>query len=762
MQWMSAPNIGEAPLPQRARGYWKTRFSALRGELEGFLEAERAQLPPWFVVGFGAGIAAWFALDTPTHWLALLAVCGGIAVGGFAARGGRAERAAGWFGLAMTLGCALIWARSHYVAAPRLERPVITAFIGEVERVESLVAKGVVRLTLATSDPALPPRVRVSMPSEAAPPGLQAGALVRLRARLTPPPPMALPGTYDFARDAWFRRIGGVGRALGEPELIKPGTSAGLDPVRDRLGRHIRERLPGSSGGIATALATGDQNAVTEEDAEAMRRSGLTHLLSVSGLHIAAVIGAAMFLTLKLLALSERLALRLNLVLVAAGVGALAGVAYTLLTGAQVPTVRSCIVGLLVLLGLALGRDALSLRLLSVAALAILLFRPESLAGASFQLSFAAVTAIIALHSTQWARGMFMRRDEGLAARFGRAIVALLATGLAVEIALVPFALYHFHKAGLYGIAANLVAIPLTTFVIMPLEALALLLDSVGIGRPVWFITGASIDLLLWIAHTVGGARGAVATAAAMPGWAFGLVVAGGLWVCLWNSRARLLGVVPFVAGAVGVATSPVPDLLVTGDGKHLAIVGSDGLPHILRSGSGDFIREVIAESSAFDGDPANLDSAAFADCSRDACVASIESAGRDWRLLATRSPDWLDREEMVAACAGADIVVADRRLPRGCVPRWLKLDREVLGRTGGVAIYLGGGRVDSVAGRLGQHPWATPAPNFAMARAFDGRRDKDAAIRDRTGDAGRGQPRTGGPAGSVPDQLQRASRPGS
>ena len=169
---------------------------------------------------------------------------------------------------------------------------------------------------------------------------------------------MALPGTHDFARDAWFKGLGAVGRALGDVEVVDPATPSGLDALRERLGGHIRERLPGSAGSIASALATGDQGAVTEEDAEAMRRSGLAHLLSVSGLHIAAVVGAAMLLTLKLLALSERLALRFNLVLAAAGVGALAGVAYTLLTGAQVPTVRSCIAALLVLGGLALGRDA--------------------------------------------------------------------------------------------------------------------------------------------------------------------------------------------------------------------------------------------------------------------------------------------------------------------------------------------------------------------------------------------------------------------
>ena len=729
---MSAPNIAGAPLPQPARGYWKAHFSAAREGVEAFLERERAQLPPWFVVGFGTGIAAWFVLDTPTQWLALLAIAGAVAIAGFTARGGRAERAAGWFALALVLGCALVWGRSAWVAAPRLERPVVTAFDARVERVESLVAKGDVRLTLAPIGDALPPRVRVTVKEEGAPEDVSEGALVRLRARLAPPPPMALPGSYDFARDAWFRQIGAVGRSLGPVEMLEPGGTGGLDRLRDRLGEHVRERLPGDSGGIATALANGDQNAVEKDDAEAMRRSGLTHLLSVSGLHIAAVVGAVMLLTLKLLALSERLALRLNLVLVAAGAGALAGVAYTLLTGAQVPTVRSCVVALLVLAGIALGRDALSMRLLSVAALAILLIRPESLAGASFQLSFAAVSAIIALHSSQWARRLFHRREEGLGARFGRAVLAMIATGLAVEMALIPFALYHFHRAGLYGIGANLIAIPLTTFVIMPLEAGALLLDAIGLGAPLWYLTGLSIDLLLWIAHTVGNAKGAVAMLASMPAFAFALIIAGGLWLCLWTSRARLLGLLPFTLGAAAAAASPTPDLLVTGDGRHLAVVSSDGTPLLLRERSGDFVRELLAESSGFDGDPAELRSAASANCSRDSCIADLERSGRRWRMLATRSSTFFPWAELVRSCSEADIVVADRRLPPACAPRWLKLDRVQLEQTGGVAIYLGRSpRVETVAERVGHHPWATQPRKSATKPALPKRRGNDAAVRD-------------------------------
>ena len=610
-------------------------------------------------------------------------------------------------GLALAAGCALIWWRSEWVASPRLERPLVTTFEARVEKVESRAAKGDLRLTLAPAGDALPPRVRVSFPEAGAPHGLGKDAVVRVRSRLQPPPPMALPGSHDFARDAWFAGIGGVGRAIGPVEVVRPSDSGGLDALRDRLGRHIREQLPGRGGGIATALATGDQAAVGEEDAEAMRRSGLAHLLSVSGLHIAAAVGAAMLLSLKLLALSERLALRFNLVLVSAGFGAVAGIAYTLLTGMQVPTVRSCIAALLVLGGIALGRDAISLRLVAVGALAVLIVMPEAMAGASFQMSFAAVTAIIALHHWRPVKSWLAPREEGWLFRFLRGLLGLLMTGLVVEIALIPFALYHFHKAGLYGVFANLIAIPLTTFVIMPLEALALILDAAGLGAPLWAATGVAIGLILDLAHWIASAEGAVAMLPSMPRWAFALMVLGGLWVCLWTGRVRAWGAVPFIAGAAGAALSPVPSLLVTGDGQHLALVRDDGVPVMLRSRSGDFVRDLMSEAAAHDGDPANLDEQRFARCSRDACVADIAKGDRAWRLLAIRSRNRIDWVTLTRACADADIVVADRWLPKGCTPRWLKLDRKGLEQTGGVVIYLDENpRLETVAERIALHPW--------------------------------------------------------
>jgi competence protein ComEC len=171
----------------------------------------------------------------------------------------------------------------------------------------------------------------------------------------------------------------------------------------------------------------------------------------------------------------------------------------------------------------------------------------------------------------------------------------------------------------------------------------------------------------------------------------------------------RLLGLLPLATGAAAAAAAPVPQILVTGDGTHLAVVESGGTPRILRNRSGDFIRRVFAETSGFDGEPQVLEDAPFAACSHDTCVANVRSGGRNWRVLATRSTAWLEWRDLVEACGQADIVVSDRWLPRGCTPKWLRLDRESLGRTGGLAIYLGDTpRVVTVAEIVGEHPWAT------------------------------------------------------
>ncbi|WP_188055399.1 ComEC/Rec2 family competence protein [Sphingosinithalassobacter sp. CS137] len=698
-----APSTGFPPL-QIAAG---APLARARGAIEHWLEAERDQLPLWIPVAIGAGVSAWFVLPDPARWTGFALAAAAVAL--LAAAGSAAGRGGRWLAiLAMlaALGCGLMWWRAEHVAAPVLTRPGVATILGTVERVEPLPARELVRVRIATGGAdGLPPHVRVNLAEKDVPDGLTRGATVRLRAWLMPPPPAAVPGAYDFARAAWFDGLGATGRGFAPVEVLAPGDAPGAD-LRARLSAHVQSRIDGSAGAIAATLATGDRGGIAEEDAEAMRRSGLAHLLSISGLHVTAVTGAAMLLVLKLLALSPWAARTGRLPLVAAGAGAAAAVGYTVLTGAEVPTIRSCAAALLVLLALSLGREAITLRLVAAGATFVLLMWPETLAGPSFQLSFAAVTAIVALHESRRVRGWFARREEPWWRRLMRGMLALLLTGIVVEVTLIPIALFHFHKAGLYGALANIVAIPLTTFVIMPIEALALVFDLAGLGVPLWWIAGFALEGLLWLAHTTANAPGSVAALPAMPQSAFGLVVLGGLWIALWRTRARLLGLVPLTAGALWTLAPPPPDLLVTGDGRHLALRTAGGGMALLRDRAGDYVRTTLGENGGVEEDLAALAEQPSARCSADLCIADVRQGGRNWRIVATRSAYYVPIGELVALCRTADVVVSDRRLPRTCTPRWLKLDRATLARTGGVSITFATERVATVVPPGDRHPW--------------------------------------------------------
>ena len=684
----------------------------LASALENWLESERDQLALWVPVGLGLGIAAWFALPQRGDWIAFLLLALGFAGSGAAIGvNRRLGRAFIVFPLAAALGCTLIWWQADRVAAPVLSRPVIEQFEARIVTVEKLPARESVRLLLRPLNMAtLPPQIRVNLDEEDAIPGLQPGAIIALRARIMPPPEATVPGAYDFVRLAWFQQIGGTGRALGKVTIIRPSLDHAEDGgLRQRLSVHIASRLAGGEGAIASALATGDQGAIPEADAEAMRRSGLAHLLSVSGLHLTAAVGLTMLLVLRLLALSPWLALRWPLVLIAAAAGALVGLGYTLLTGSEVPTVRSLIAALLVLCGIALGRDAITLRLVAVGALIVLVCWPQSLVGPSFQLSFMAVTAIIAISEHPRIKALVARRDEGMIRRFRRIMLSLLITGLAVELALAPIALYHFHKTGVYGALANIIAIPLTTFVIMPLEALALLFDLAGLGAPFWWLAGKALTLLLWVAHIVAASPAAVASLPTITGGAFGLMIGGSLWFCLWRTRLRRLGFIPVLAGAIWALTTPAPDILITGDGRHLVVRTKTGGYALLRPRAGNYVRDMLSESAGFEGDLEELDALEGSRCSKDVCTIDLIRGIRRFRLLATRSGYLVPGKDFGPACRNADIVVTDRRVPAWCAPRWIKADRVLLGETGGLSIVLADQSVKSVKVPGDDHPWSNP-----------------------------------------------------
>ena len=738
---MGSPTIPEIPIgdgpPIRdaaVQRTWRSRadLSSICGNINRFLGNAGFDRGPWLTVFFAAGIGAWFVLGQPWQWSAAIGTALLTAIAALSVWRGRDDRAelrlaVSAVALVFAAGIAVIWARSEMVGAQPMERPQVMRIEAKVLSRQEQPAQDRVRLVLAMRDAevGVARKVRVNVPvgenGELIGPEIGEGAVIRLRVRLMPPAPPMLPGGYNFARSAWFQGYAATGSAMGEIEVVEPAEAGGsIAKLQRRLAAHVRSQLGGSPGSIAAAFASGDRGGISEADEEAMRDSGLTHLLSISGLHVSAVIAAAYLLAIRLLALWPWLTLRVRLPVLAAAIGALAGIGYTLLTGSEVPTVRSCVGAVLVLIALALGREPLSLRMVATAALFVLLLWPESLIGPSFQMSFAAVLAIVALHNSAPVRNFLAPREEAWLSRMGRRGIMLLVTGLVIEIALMPIVMFHFHRAGVYGAFANVIAIPLVTFLSMPLIALALAMDSVGAGAPAWWLAGKSLELLLAIAHWTSSQPGAVKLMPEMGGALFALFLMGGLWLGLWRGKVRLWGLVPSALAALLMLGKPVPDLLVSGDGRHVGIAGEGNQLLVLRDSRSSFASDNLLEMAGMDGIPVPLAEWPGANCSREFCAVTLERGGRAWHVLMARSRDLVDERALAAACDRSDIVIADRYLPFSCRPKWLKADKNLLGKTGGLTIYLEDERFDTVADSQGDHGWWQEKPERFSKRKAD------------------------------------------
>lgn len=286
----------------------------------------------------------------------------------------------------------------------------------------------------------------------------------------------------------------------------------------------------------------------------------------------------------------------------------------------------------------------------------------------------------------------------------------LFLTGLVIEIALMPIVLFHFHRAGLYGAVANVLAIPLVTFVSMPLIALGLLFDLVGLGAPFWWLTEKSLNLLLAIAHFTSAQPGAVKLMPQMSGLAIALFTGGGLWLALWSGRARLLGFVPAALATVLLLLTPIPDVLIGREGRHvgITITAEDGSRRLLslRDSRSSYSRDNLLELSSVTTEPIPLAEWEGAQCSPEFCTIMLDRGGRQWTLLLARNREMIEERALAAACERADIVVADRFLPRSCSPRWLKADRRFLQQSGGLALDLANERITRVATSQGEHGW--------------------------------------------------------
>ncbi len=493
-------------------------------------------------------------------------------------------------GLAVGFSAATI--RSHWVAAPKLARetgPVLVA--GTISGLERQKGDDL-RLTLTAIDMERPPRagapakIRVTVRTKYE--VLAIGDRVEMLTILNPPPEPVAPHAFDFARQAWFDRLGAVGFAISAVKRLESAPDRrianAINRMRDTIDLKVRRVLTGPSGGLASALLTGLRGGIDAGVQEDMRIAGLAHILAISGLHMGLVSGILFFAVRAFLALIPPLALRFSIKKVAA-VGALAGaVFYLVLSGGTVPTQRAFIMVGIALAAVMADRQAISMRTVALAAIVILLIAPESLLSVSFQMSFAAVIALVAAYQHLAGPLSDLRqRWHGPLGRSALFFAIILLTSIIAQLAIEPIAAYHFNRMSTFGIVANLVAVPALGLWILPWGILALVLMPLGLESLALVPMGFGIDLVVWSAHEVAILPGSVLLIPSFPMTALILLILAYLWMILWPAiRWKSLALIPAGLSLLVMFLNPPPDLLIGRDGGLIAVRGRGG--HLLFS----------------------------------------------------------------------------------------------------------------------------------------------------------------------------------
>ncbi len=684
------------------------------------LEQERRLF--WLPVALGMGVALYFSLShEPAPWTApgLIAVALAVLLAarrwlvGFAS-GQQIAMLGSVLLLSAGIGFGAAQWRANYVAAP-----VIAKRIGPVEISGALETlehrRGGYRIVIENPrigrqmPPATPAKVRLTVRTkDRLSPDLQPGDLVRLTGILMPPPEAAMPGGFDFVRHAWFKRLGGVGFAISKP-VVEARRSGGLldarriETLRQSISDHVQTVLPGAQGAVAAALMTGKRGAIPQEVMQNMRDAGLAHLLAISGLHIGLLAGLLFFAIRAGFAAIEPLALNYPIKKWAAVAALIGAFGYLLLSGETVPTQRAFLMTGLVLLAVMLDRQAFSMALVAWAAGAVLLLAPESLLGPSFQMSFAAVIALIAIYEILRGRLVQWRGQGGFLRRLMIYVLGVMVTTVVASLATGPFAAFHFGRLASYGLAANMIAVPLMAVCIMPLAIAAFALMPFGLDSLALIPMGWGIDLVLRVAATVAAWPGAVHLVPAFSGAALGLVAFGALWLALWRTRWRLAGFVPIIAAIVLALGQPAPDILVDSAGKYFAVATADGGLMMSSKRANHTTDAWIASRGLAIGSawPATTTIDETLSCDGWSCF--LRARGRSVALVR-------DAQALREDCQAADIVISVVPVPQKCRTPTLVIDRFDLWRRGAHAVWLskeGAIRVVSVADARGQRLWS-------------------------------------------------------
>lgn len=684
---------------------WGVRLAAIAG-------AQKERLFLFSPVCVGAGVCAYFALRVEPSWvmalLPLLVLSPLLAV--LVPR--RLNSLAFYFSFVLLMavflgaaGFALAKLRTDLAATPMLTKPIkVTQIEGRVASIEFLeegegrrfILKDLNIEKLSPEETPYSVRLKVRKGYH-----VQPGDRIRVLGSLNPPSAPVAPGAFDFQRFSYFKQIGAFGFAYRDPVVIKTADdnfSLWLEHLRQYVGERIIKAMPAREAGIANALMTGERAAISEQDNQEMRDSGIFHIISISGLHISMIAGVVFFAVRFLMALFPTFALYHPIKKYAAVIALVATILYMFMVGATVPTVRSVIMTGIVLLAVMFDRIPLSLRVVAIAALLIIVLVPEAVMGASFQMSFMAVTGLVAFYEATRRYWVDVYRNSGWLRRGLIYLAGVCVTTVIASIATAPFSIYHFQQFANYGLLGNLLAVPLTSFIVMPAILLAYVLMPFGLDGPALWLVGQGVSGMLWVSHMVAHLPHAVWNPPAWPVTALVSCALAGIWACLLQGWGRLAALLPLLAAFVFVMSWQPPDILVSASGKLMALRTSDDQVYMSTRRADRFSAEAWVRLLGHGATRPQAFREGPLDCDEFACRYQAGARKVSFAFHAGAHAE---------ECAWADVAIADDPVRARPCAASVVVDRFDLWRAGAHAVWLDDLRVQSVKGQRGARPWA-------------------------------------------------------
>lgn len=674
------------------------------------LFAERDRWPLWLPLPLALGIAAYFGLKAepplplgPAMLLILAAV-------GVVFHSNRVFLY-GWtivflFALGFTAGQVRTW----HVTAPVLLKKVFVTAEGRVVEVTAL-EKG---LRLVIENPAVlegdmkgqtvPARIRIRLKAKD-PAQVAAGDVVRVKAVLLPLSPPVLPGAFDFQRHAFFQRLGATGYAIGEAEIVaKRQDGFFFERLRGRIRERITEDVKDKDhAALITAFMVGEDDGIAERIWDICRLSGIAHLIAISGSHFLLIAGFVFFAVRGVLAAFPYTALRWPIKKIAAGAAVAVAVFYMLLIGAPIPAQRAVLSVCIIMAAVMLDRDPFTLRIVAFSAMVILLLSPEALAGASFQLSFAAVAGLVAVYESTrgWWAEQF--RDAPWYRRYSLYLCGTCLSTFVAGVATAPFSLYHFASMSLTGgMVANLIAVPVSSFITFPAGLIACLLMPLGLEGWALWVTEKSLALIMNVAEAVAAWPQAAQHSDAWPVELLAVMALGGIWLAVWQGRMRYAGLAPIVIACALIPFAPRPDILVSSKVDLFGVRGPDGMLWISSKTKDRFIRDGWVEREGGQGVAYWPEGEGrVISCTPGACTYHAKGH----KVVFVTGKDGLPDN-----CAATSLILtAEPFKAETCREQTTLLDRWDLWRQGSNAIFLhedGTMEVDSTRERRGIRPW--------------------------------------------------------